>query len=151
MSNKGNSKISDDDKTIIERFFFLKENQKFDEAIELLEPFIKKYPEEYKLFFLLGSTFYQINSYKKSIIFLKKAISLNPSHSLASLTLIHSLGQLNKWNTAINELRRFLIENKLNIDEHLLLLKDFKEGAYNFATSERVTIEKLFHSFFSAK
>ena len=143
---KGNQ-ISPEDKHIIDTFFLLKESEKFKEAFDVLFPLATKYPGEFVIFFLLGSVLYQCEDFKNAVGYLEKAVSLNPAHWLSSMTLIHTLSDLNKWNTAFNEITRFLLEKNGNKKEHMLLLRELQEGIDNFSTSERVLISELIRKF----
>jgi tetratricopeptide (TPR) repeat protein len=141
------NKISQEDEHIIDAFFSLKEMEKFREAFDILRPLAEKYPNEYEIYFLLGSALYQCNDFKGAVNYLKKAVSLNPDHGLSSLNLFHALSELNKWHTALNELRRFLSIKGRNEKEHLLLLQELREGINNFSTSERALISSLVSRF----
>jgi tetratricopeptide (TPR) repeat protein len=141
------NQISPEDKHIIDTFFLLKESEKFKEAFDVLHPLAEKYPDEFVIFFLLGSVLYQCEDFKNAVGYLEKAVSLNPVHWLSSMTLIHTLTDLNRWDTAFNEITRFLLEKNGNKKEHLLLLRELQEGIDNFSTSERVLISELIRKF----
>jgi predicted Zn-dependent protease len=139
--------MSPEDEHIIDVFFSLKKSEKFMEAFDLLHPLAEKYPDEFVIFFLLGTVLYQCEDFKNAVGYLEKAVSLNPIHKLSSMALIHTLNHLNRWHTAFNELRRFLLEKKVNKKEHMLLLQELHEGIDNFSTSERVIISNLIKEF----
>jgi len=143
---KGNQ-ISPEDKHIIDTFFLLKEKEEFREAFDVLHPLAEKYPDEFVIFFLLGSALYQCEDFINAVGYLEKAVSLNPDHSLSSMILIHTLSNLNRWHTAFNELRRFLLKKKGKKKEHLFLLRELQEGIDNFSTSERALISALIKEF----
>ena len=143
---KGNQ-ISPEDEHIIDTFFLLKESEKFREAFDVLHPLAQKYPDEFVIFFLLGSVLYQCEDFKNAVGYLEKAVSLNPEHKLSSMALIHTLNSLNRWHTAFNEIRRFLLEKNVNREEHILLLRELHEGIDNFSTSERALINELIKQF----
>jgi predicted Zn-dependent protease len=139
--------ISPEDEHIIDTFFLLKEREEFQEAFDVLLPLAEKYPGEFVIFFLLGSVLYQCKDFINAAGYLEKAVSLNPYHSLSSMTLIHTLTELNRWHTAFNELRRFLLQKEGNKKEHMLLLRELQEGIDNFSTSERALISELIKEF----
>lgn len=139
---KGNQ-ILPEDEHIIDTFFLLKESEKFREAFDVLHPLAQKYPDEFVIFFLLGSVLYECEDFTNAAGYLEKAVSLNPYHWLSSMTLIHTLIYLNRKHTAFNELRRFLLEKNGNKQEHMLLLRELQEGIDNFSTSERALISEL--------
>jgi tetratricopeptide (TPR) repeat protein len=141
MSN--NIQNLNEEEQIYKAYFSLKDNQKYNEAFDILHPLYKKYPEDFKIPFLLGSVLYLDENNASSINYFKHAISINPKHKLSSLSLIHALGKLNKWNSAFAELRRFLLENTSNSQEHLNLLRELVDGIDNFSTSEKAFILKL--------
>ncbi|MEI9955338.1 MAG: tetratricopeptide repeat protein [Ferruginibacter sp.] len=128
-------------------FFILKDKEDFEAAFEILEPLSKKYLQNFEIFFLLGSVLYQSANFKKAVEYLQEAIALKPSHSLSSLCLIQTLGELNKWHTAFEEMRRFLLTDSKNKEEHILLLRELADEIDNFDTSERATIKKLQNHF----
>jgi tetratricopeptide (TPR) repeat protein len=139
--------LSPEDKHIIDTFFLLKESEKFIEAFDVLYPLVEKYPDEFVIFFLLGSVLYQCEDYKNALGYLEKAVSLNPEHKLSSMALIHTLIDLSRWHTAFNEIRRFLLEKNVNQKDHILLLRELQEGIDNFSTSERAMINDLIKEF----
>ena len=139
--------MSPEDEHIIDVFFSLKESEKYMEAFDLLHPLAEKYPDEFVIFFLLGTVLFQCEDFKNAVGYLEKAVSLNPIHKLSSMALIHTLSHLNRWHTAFNELRRFLLEKEVNNKEHMLLLQELHEGIDNFSTSERVMISNLIKEF----
>ncbi len=79
-----------------ELFFFLKEEEKYEDAFQLVYPFINKYPEEFVVFFLSGTVLHLNNDCERAMRYLKKAVQLWPENSLASMSLIHSLTHTNK-------------------------------------------------------
>jgi predicted Zn-dependent protease len=141
------NQLSPEDERIIDTFFSLKESEKYMEAFDVLHPLAGRYPDEFVIFFLLGTVLYLCGDYKNAVGFLEKAVSLNPGHSLSSMTLIHALNNLNRRHTAFNEIRRFLLEKAGNKKEHMLLLQELHEGIDGFSTSERALISDLVKEF----
>jgi tetratricopeptide (TPR) repeat protein len=147
MSNNGVNMISEEDKLIFEKFFLLKEARMFNEAFNLLDSIKRKYPKNYKMFFLLGTVLYLARRYNEAVIFLKKSILLNAKHELSSLSLFHSLVNLGKIHTAVNELRRYLLLNPKIKKNHKLALSEIYSNINNFSTSEQNLIKKTYSEF----
>ena len=145
LKNKSNE-FPKEDNEVISLYFFYKENGQFQQAYEVLQPLETKHPDNFMILFLLGISLYESEEFKKSIPYLKKSIGLRPADYLSSLTLIHSLSNDNRWNSAFKELRRFLMQKK-NTKEHVLFLKLLDKGKSSFGTPEKDTIQKLMKEF----
>ena len=135
--------FSNEEETIIENFFLLKEKKHFNKALKLLDLLKPNHGESSVLYGLYGSIFYEINDYKNSAINFSKVISVKPRSELASLALFHSLVYLGKDRKALKELFRYTVTSKpkLHTDTIKLLMKTIDTIGFN---SDRVKIQNLY-------
>src|SRR5882672_4983444 len=103
MSKNKIIKRTKEEQNIFDTFFILKGEKRFKDAFKLLYPLNKKYPDNYKVFFLLGSVLYQNGNLQNAEKYLKSAVLLNPKYNLSSLALIHTFSELNKWHSVFRE------------------------------------------------
>lgn len=142
--------ISKEDQQIVDAYFNFNNNQQYAKAVAILNPLAKKYPNEHKIFFLLGMTLYQQQLYQETKKYLKKATQLNPEHELSSMTLFHTLCNLGEWHSAFSELRRFLALSTTSLKgEHLLVLREMTMNMDPFSTSEKQLLNELRKRFLS--
>jgi tetratricopeptide (TPR) repeat protein len=79
-----------------------------DRAIELLEPFVLEFPYEPAVHLYLAWYLRRCGRFPKAIEHAKRAVSLAPKSSRASLVLFHTLWRAGNKDVAIEEIRRFL-------------------------------------------
>lgn len=123
----------------------LREERRFNEAIDVLKTIISTNPEDPKLsvvFTVLAGTYDSVKDYKSSEVCFRRATELNPKSELASLGLYVSLVNLNADENAIGELKRYLdvYPAKLYIDTLEELMGDLNDG---YATKFRDIILPL--------
>ncbi|MBX3242023.1 MAG: tetratricopeptide repeat protein [Chitinophagaceae bacterium] len=148
MQNKGVKGIKKEDKLLFDKFFKLKNEGNYIEAFKILYNVRDKYQAYYLFWFLLGTVSYLDENYEESANCFNKAVSLNPSHKLSSLGFFHSLFELGKIHSAINEIRRYLLNNSSATKEHKSSLAELYENIKDFSTSERKLIENSYNTFF---
>lgn len=110
---------------------------KHEQAVNLFEQITNQAPNIPHSFFQLGTIAWDHEQLKKAYQYFVKASKLLPESSLASLCVFHVLWELEEYESALNELKRFrntgvkckdyddiiagLIKDKF-IDENLSLL-----------------------------
>jgi tetratricopeptide (TPR) repeat protein len=82
---------------------------KIDEAIELLENGLEKYPNEYILHFNLALNYYKKNNLDKTLFHVSRAIDLDKSHSEAFLLNAYVLNDKEQWIKSILSFQMFLL------------------------------------------
>tara|TARA_B100000686_G_scaffold355366_1_gene473586 strand:- start:5478 stop:7019 length:1542 start_codon:yes stop_codon:yes gene_type:complete len=81
-------KFPDDVRGFINAGFLALNNNKPDDAIIIIEPIIEKFPSEFTIHYILGTSYYQLKDYSNSEIFFLKALDIfpgsrNTKHNLA--------------------------------------------------------------------
>jgi tetratricopeptide (TPR) repeat protein len=71
--------------------FFYYERNRLDEALTIFKNGVEKFPSDFRLNFLSGSTYYRLGKQKESLPFLQKALVLNPSdiNTISTLGIIY--------------------------------------------------------------
>lgn len=106
--NKNKEEFVLKDKDLINKSLKLNNVGKYEQALEILLKFEKKYPKSSKLNGIIATTYSYMKNIEKSTIYFKKTSSLSPSSELASLGLFLGLLKLNEYKDAFNEFNRFL-------------------------------------------
>lgn len=88
---------------------------RYDEAIEILQPVVERFPDEFALNLVLGISFTQSSEYKKSEPLLKKSLLLNPDDFTALYAYGITLNQLKKEEEALIYLNRALEKEPMNV------------------------------------
>ena len=98
MSNDMNleeNKISVDD--LVDKFH----SSKFDEVLNLSNLLLKKEPNNYIIYNILGATYSSLQNFKKSITYYKKALKINPNFSHGYNNLGVSYQHINDIDSAM--------------------------------------------------
>ncbi len=88
---------------------------RYDDAIEILQPVVERFPDEFALNLILGISFTQSSEYKKSEPLLKKSLLLNPDDFTALYAYGITLNQLKKEEEALIYLNRALEKEPMNV------------------------------------
>lgn len=88
---------------------------RYDDAIEILQPVVERFPDEFALNLILGISFTQSNEYKKSEPLLKKSLLLNPDDFTALYAYGITLNQFKKEEEALIYLNRALEKEPMNV------------------------------------
>jgi len=88
---------------------------RYEDAIELIKPAIKRFPDEFVLNTILGLSYAQQLNYEDAEPFLKKALLLNPDDFTALYGYGITLNQLNKEEEALIYLDRALEQDPQNV------------------------------------
>ncbi len=92
------------------------DNQQFEKAEKILNPLLKKDPQN--LYYLDAYTDLDLNQnkFKTAILRLKKALEMKPNNAVLSLNLNYALIKEGKFKEAINNLHRFTHQNPSDIN-----------------------------------
>lgn len=88
---------------------------RYKEAIEILEPVIERFPDEFALNLILGISYTQSTEYEKSEPYLKKSLLLNPDDFTSLYAYGITLNQLKKEEEALIYLNRALEKEPMNV------------------------------------
>ncbi len=82
---------------------------------------------------LIAGNYYKLKSYKFAIYYSKKALNINRNNELPSLMIYLSYVHLKEYNSAFEEIFRFLKSHKAGMYKDTLeeLLTDVKSGSIN--------------------
>ncbi len=109
----------------IAQVFKLKEEEKFDEAVTILNEIIIEWPNDYVLFALAGALYSLQDKFEDALPFFKTVLELNPKSEAASSGLFHCFNELGKIDDALNEMKRFLHSiDKLKKDNYKWILEE---------------------------
>jgi len=99
------------------------DNAKWQEAKELLEREVKKYPKEYFLITSLAKACYNLKLYEESLMYAVEAMKIEPNDVLVIYDYGCSLSALDRNNEAIRQWNKII---EKDIDE--IAFGDFGEG-----------------------
>ncbi len=100
-------------------------NNNEDKAIEILKELLHDRPNSTEFILTLGGIYFNMGNYRSSLRLFKRATSLNPKSSLASLGYYHSLWELGYINAGLKEIDRFL--EKSYLQDYLEIIKELFE------------------------
>lgn len=139
------------DSHILDEFFLLKEKEEYLKAFNLLNSAKNRYLDDYRVFFLLGSTLLQASKFRQSLQYLSKSIEMNPKHQMSSLCIVNSLINLGRVQTALVEIRRYFQKGGRKKKEHKLLVLEMLENITNFSSPEKNLLKEIFSNYVKAK
>jgi TolA-binding protein len=125
--------MEQDNKALFRKGIEYRNDGKLEQAIEVFLEFIKKYPSDPGLggtYSVLGGIYFDQNDFKNSLKNFTIATQLNPKSELASLGLYLSYIELNEYEKAIEELKRYLDKYPAKLYKDTLeeLLQDLRHG-----------------------
>ena len=123
----------------------LRDSGQLTQAVQVFLNIIQSYPNDSKIagtYTVLAGIYFDLNDFKNSFAYFTKAIQLKPQSELASLGLYLSHVQMNDYEMAINELKRYLDQYPAVLYKDTLeeLLGDVKGG---YALKFKDTITEL--------
>jgi tetratricopeptide (TPR) repeat protein len=99
------------------------DNDRWQEAKELLEKEVKKYPKEYFLITSLAKTCYNLKLYEESLMYAIEAMKIEPNDVLVIYDYGCSLSALGRNSEAIKQWNKILVK-----DINEIAYGDFGEG-----------------------
>jgi tetratricopeptide (TPR) repeat protein len=94
---------------LFEQGIQLRLSGRFQEAVQVLEAAVRRFPGHAPAFWYLGGIYlHDLNEATKALSHYKKAVGLSPRSERASLGVFHSLWKLGRRREAMKELGRFL-------------------------------------------
>jgi tetratricopeptide (TPR) repeat protein len=95
-------------KQILSRADRLREDESFQEALNLLLALSNSEPESPAVLCVLGHTYWDMHQLDDAIATFKRAIEMRPAAAAASLGLFHCLWDQGKHCEALEEVKRFM-------------------------------------------
>ena len=132
----------------------LHQSGKIEEALKIYLELIKDNPLDYKIFFLIGTSYLQLKNNKKAITYLNNSIDINPEfpHSYNSRGIVFSENKqfeeaINDYEKAISLESEFL-EAHLNKGISLKNLKKYSEAKKSFEICIKIDSlnPKIYHN-----
>jgi len=117
------------DKLFVKQFnsaLKLREEKKYDEAIQVFLDLIKIKPSDTATFGMLAATYWDLGNLTKAIEYFQYAITLNEKSETASLGLYHTLWSSGRHEDALEEMKRFC--SLQYSEEYNLILKELNES-----------------------
>ena len=99
---------------LVEGQRFLKE-KKFDKALNIFLNLEKKNNSDIRIFFYLGLVYFELNNFKKSILYYKKFLLKDPNSTNALLNLAIVKQTIGKINSAKKIYLKLIKQNRLNV------------------------------------
>ncbi len=105
------------------------DNQKYSEAIKVMNEAVGYFPEDFSVNLILGLSLSQSSKYEEAKPYLKKAVDLNPSDITALSAYGFTLNQLKEYDSAIDYLNKALTikPDDINLLGTLGLIYDSKK------------------------
>lgn len=97
----------------------LKEMERYDEAIPILDKAVEADPNDYTNHNLLGFCFYQVKEYEKAIEVFHKAIEINPGSAIDYASIGSNLRELGRFEDAIA-----MYQMALSLDPSMTVVKE---------------------------
>lgn len=119
-------KFSNTDKKRINQAIQLKNQEKYEQAIQLLKDLLPKYKDSPALYGLIASNYFLQKNYNDAAVFFDKTVILSPRSESVSLGLFHSLTELCYNDLAFQEMDRFLSKNEPNY--YKILIAELYKG-----------------------
>lgn len=85
----------------------LKDQERYEEAVELLRPISERHPDIAATFGIMGGCYNMMGRYEEGAANYGKAVEINPRSELATRGLFNALWDLGREKEAIAKLRRF--------------------------------------------
>ena len=104
----------------------LRKEEKYSEAIKILELLSQRKPKLAATFAMLGATYWDIDDLKKAEVALREATRINAKSEKASVVLFHVLWGAGKHEEAMEEMKRFC--SLQYSEEYNLILKGLNEA-----------------------
>jgi predicted Zn-dependent protease len=123
--------LDDDNLTVkaeFERACALRDAGKLEEAAEI---FLRKAPatgkHEASCLMMAGALLVQLKQFKRAVTALRRSTTLRPDHELASMSLVHALAGAELDDDALEEMKRFIIDNGALKGDYLLLYEEIMD------------------------
>lgn len=108
MSSAVNTSASPEFKAMLNQALELKNQERYAEAVQLLEQLREKNPQSASVHAILGEVLWEQIGASEAIAAFQKAVELAPTSELASLGLFHTLFEIGDKQRALQERNRFL-------------------------------------------
>jgi tetratricopeptide (TPR) repeat protein len=116
-------------KQAIDLAFELNQQGKNEESVAALSTIYKDIPaDDIGSLGIVGSLFREANELDKGLYCFQKAFEVDPNNPRVSLGLFHSLWRLERYDEALDELKRFLSVSES--EEHNRVLSEMEEGFF---------------------
>jgi predicted Zn-dependent protease len=142
--NETQKKYGIETESLINEAFDLRQYKKYEEALNILMPLQKKYKSDSRITGTIATFFYELNDYKSSLKYFKKTTILNPASELASLGLFHSLIEMNNFDKAIDELKRYSNNNKIKL--YKITIKELKNNLSDYNSKQQTILKQIFEN-----
>ncbi|MEP7147799.1 MAG: hypothetical protein ABI857_02860 [Acidobacteriota bacterium] len=117
-------------KEAIDLAFELNQQGKNEESVATLSTIYKDIPaDDIGSLGIVGSLFREASELHKGLYCFQKAFEVDPNNPRVSLGLFHSLWRLERYDEALDELKRFLFVSQS--EEHSRLLSEMEEGFFS--------------------
>ena len=101
-----------EDEELFEKSQRYKRNGDYEKALLCMNNFLVKHPDIFLPYMMLGSIYWKMNKLDEAISQFKKGIEKNQNHEKLSLCLFHTLWDKGLRFEALEEMKRFLTNNK---------------------------------------
>ncbi len=137
------SKVQNDDyQRKIDRAFELNASGKIVEAGMILSNVLADIPDnDLKSLGLAGSLLHEARDFTNAAKAFTRAVELSPDSAGDSLGLFHALWRLEHYDSALDELVRFMSSHQSS--DHELLLVEMKEGFFGRSQPEADSLELI--------
>lgn len=126
------------DELVLKKTIVLTNKGQFKEAIRVLGPLLKKYPESSLVSFVAAKFYYESGKYYSSSKYFKRLVLLKPDSEIASLGLFHSYFELGKIALGLKEITRFCKRNNPKL--YRTTIKELNENIDDFSKIEKKMI-----------
>jgi tetratricopeptide (TPR) repeat protein len=101
--------------------------EKFEEAADLLEKTIVEYPNKAAVYWYLGWVYRDLGKTDRAIANFEKAVQLAPKKQRVSLGLFHALWDNDRLDEALEEMKRFQILTNGSCRDYVEILAEINE------------------------
>jgi tetratricopeptide (TPR) repeat protein len=92
------------------------DNQKYSEAVKLMNEAVESYPDDFNVNLILGLSLEQTNKHEEAAKYLETAVNLNPSDVNALSAYAYTLNSLQEPKEAIEYLNKALVIDPKNVN-----------------------------------
>ena len=114
------------DRPIFDEAIKLRDDDKFSEALILIEQLVPKYPQNNSLLMIAAHLHWEIGSLDIAASFFKSATQVSPKSEKSSLGLFHCLWEMGKQVEALDEVKRFMSVSSSK--EYMEIVREINQG-----------------------